>query len=725
MNSEIDLSENIFGKIEEINLKGVVELVVGANIYWAGTTTGTSSDFDGNFELKRISNTNKLVVSFVGYANDTITVNNLNTVNITLKKGIALAEVDVTYKKKSTEVSFSNTVKLLNINKDELKKAACCNLSESFDTNPTIDVSFTDAVTGTKQIQMLGLAGPYVQITRENMPDVRGLSALYGLNYTPGSWIQGIQLNTGTGSVVNGFESITGQINVELKKPEESEKLFVNLYANEAGKIETNVNTRVKFNDKLSTGFLLHGSFLNNEWDKNEDNFIDHPTGKQLIAVNRWKFQGDEWVSQFGIKTTYTDSKSGQLSKLETPNLWQAEMNTERAEAWFKIGKVLDAKQFTSFGFQNSVSYHKQESYFGNRNFDATQKNIYSNFIFQRELKAKGNEIKLGASFQGDIFDENVNNVSFLRNEYVPGAFFEYTFTKDEIFSLVAGLRGDFHSDYGFFITPRLHARFAPSERTVIRFSAGKGQRTASIFAENIGIFASARNFILHPENTENAYGLAPEIAYNLGLNLTQTVYLGAKELILNLDFYRTNFENKIVVDYDISPQEVHFYNLEGKSYANSIQAQLDAELFDDFNIRLAYRFNDVKSTYNDKQIREKALVSRHRSFINLSYETKSNYNFDLTVNFQGKKRIPTTSSNPEIFQLEEYSSSFFMTNGQISKHWKKFEIYTGVENLFNYKQENPILSVENPNSEYFDSSLIWGPVFGRKIYAGIRISIN
>ncbi len=720
-----NLEENIFGKIEEINSKDVSESVVGASVYWSGTTKGTVSNADGEFELKRTAETNKLVISFVGYANDTVLVNEFNTLNIVLDKGIALEDVKVTYKRKTTEVSYSNTFKLQNINQDELKKAACCNLSESFDTNPTIDVGFTDAVTGTKKIQMLGLAGKYVQITRENMPDVRGLSALYGLNYTPGAWIESIQLNTGTGSVVNGFESITGQINVEVKKPEESEKLFVNMYANEAGKLEANVNTKIDVSDKLSTGVLLHGSFLNSEWDKNDDNFIDHPAGKQLIAINRWKYRSDEVMGQFGVKATAIDNKSGQLSSFETPDPWQAEMNTERFEAWLKIGKVLNNEQFTSFGFQNSVVFHKQNSFFGKRNFDATQKSLYSNLIFQRELKAKGNEIKLGASFQADIFDENVENTEYLRNEYVPGVFFEYTFKKDDVFSLIAGIRGDYHSDYEFFATPRLHIRYAPNDQTVVRLSAGRGQRTASIFAENIGMFASARNFILHTENTGNAYELDPEIAYNTGLNFAQSIFFSEKEVIFNLDFYHTNFINKIVIDYDISPQEVHFYNLQGKSYANSFQAQVDAELFEGFDVRLAYRFNDMKSTHSDGKVKENALASRHRSFINLSYTTKKELNFDFTVNYQGKKRIPNTASNPEQYTLDEYSPSFFISNAQVSKHWKRFEIYLGVENLFNYKQENPILSVEDPNSEHFDGSLIWGPLFGRKIYGGFRISLK
>ncbi len=718
-------TNTITGKITELSNNGTKEAVVGANIYWVNTNLGTLSNEKGEFELKKHDSENRLVIRFIGYENDTLLINEFDDLEITLKKGITMEDIDVIYKKKTTELSFTNSIKVLTINQDELKKAACCNLSESFDTNPTIDVSVTDAVTGTKQIQMLGLAGPYVQITRENIPDVRGLASLQGMNYTPGAWIQSIQLNTGTGSVINGYEGITGQINVEIKKPNNSELFYLNIYTNQENKLEVNSNASLKLNEKWSTAFLVHGSFLDTEWDMNKDNFIDHPTMNQKIALNRWLYEHDGWCIQFGAKATFSDTQSGQLSDLNLPNLWQAEMNTERAEAWTKIGKVLNSEQFTSFGFQTSFSQHKQKAFFGKRNFDAEQNNFYANLIFQRDLKFTGNQINTGISFQYDEFTENVNFTEYLRSEAVPGAFIEYTHSKNPKYTFVSGFRADWHSDYGMQFTPRLHFRFAPNELTVIRLAAGKGWRTSSIFAENIGMFASNRQIIIHSENAENPYGLLPEIAYNVGINFSQKAYLGSKELVFLLDLYRTEFQNKIVVNYDQNPQEVHFYNLKGNSYSNSIQTQIDVELFKDFDVRLAYRMNDVKTVYSTDNLRSTPLVSKHRAFINLAYSPKDLFNFDLTVNYQGKKRIPDTYSNPSEYELKEFSPAFFLINSQISKHWKGFELYAGVENLFDFKQENPIISVENPDSEFFDSSLIWCPIFGRKIYAGLRFYIN
>lgn len=726
VHNEHEADENtISGKINELAGNGTLEAVVGASVYWAGTTSGTISNEHGEFELTKLDETNRLVISFIGYSNDTIEIKQYNYLELTLKKGIELEDIDIVYKRKTTEMSFTNSIKLMTINQDELKKAACCNLSESFDTNPTVDVSFTDAVTGTKQIQMLGLSGAYVQTTRENIPDVRGLAVLQGFNYTPGPWIQSIQLNTGTGSVINGYESITGQINVEIKKPNDSEKFYLNIYANSENKVEANLTTRIKFNDKWSTGLLVHGSFLNTEWDMNNDNFIDHPLMNQKIVLSRSMYQYDGWHIDLGIKGTFSDLKSGQLSELNTSNLWKSEMNTQRAETWLKVGKVLDFEQFTSFGFQASATFHKQDAFFGNRNFDANQQTFYANLIIERELKTEGSEIKTGISFQADEFDENVATTDYLRNEIVPGTFLEYTYSKNTKFTFVGGLRADLHSNYGVFFTPRLHLRYAPNEQTVMRFSAGKGWRTASIFAENIGMFASNRAIFVHAQNQENPYGLSPEVAYNLGFNFAQTFYLGSKELLFSIDLYRTQFQNKIVVNYEISAQEIHFYNLDGQSFANSIQTQIDMELFENFDIRVAYRFNDAKTSYSSELIKTAPLSSVHRAFVNFSYSTKKEWNFDLTVNYQGKKRIPNTSSNPEIYQMQEYSPAFFLTNGQISKNWKKLELYLGVENLFDFTQQNPIISVEDPSSEYFDASLIWGPIFGRKTYAGLRFFIK
>jgi len=709
--------------------KGKTSPLPGVNIYWLNGETVAVTDEDGRFSLERPAEANQLIASYVGYYTDTIALTNETTVELTLTPGTTLDAVEVTYERKSIEVSFVDPILTQNISSKELLKAACCTLAESFETNPAVDVSFTDAVTGARQIEMLGLAGPYMQITRENLPDVRGLASIYGLVYLPGPWVEGIQLAKGTGSVVNGYESITGQINVELKKPEEGEQFYLNLYGNEGTRLEANANARFEVGENWHTGLLVHGNWLPRQNDRNEDGFLDMPTGTEWTAVNRWKYQNDDgWSGQFGVKFTDFDKTSGQLAFDEDTDplsAWGARMQTRRLEGWAKVGKVFLDRPEASIGLQLSGSLHDQDAFFGTRRYDAEQQSLYANLIYRDIIDNSAHRFNTGFSFQWDQYDEWLSERYFERNEIVPGAFAEYTFQPNDDFTAVAGLRGDHHNQFGFFLTPRLHLRYALSDQSVMRFSAGQGRRTASILAENIGMLASSRAIILQNEDSDKPYGLNQEIAWNFGANLRQTFIVKDRELILTLDAYHTRFDQQIVVDYDQSPREVRFYNLDGRSYSNTFQAQLDYVLFRNFDLRMAYRFNDVQTDFQQGQL-ERPFVSRHRAFANLAYATDDGWAFDLTVNWQGSKRIPSTTSNPVEFQLPERSPDFVLTNAQVSKQWNdRFDLYLGVENLFNFVQEDPILAADDPFGAHFDSSLIWGPIFGRMAYAGLRFTIE
>jgi outer membrane receptor protein involved in Fe transport len=628
--------------------------------------------------------------------------------------------------------SHSGAIKVDNIGEKELLKAACCNLSESFETSPSVDVSFTDAVTGTRQIEMLGLAGPYTQITRENMPDVRGLASLYGLTFTPGTWISSIQLNKGTGSVINGFESIAGQINVELQKPEDSDKLYLNVYANQAGRVEANANLAFKINDKWATGVLLHAKSNSIKQDRNEDGFLDMPIGQTYIALNRWKYSGENGLRfQLGLKATYVEQVGGQvdfnpITDAGSTNYWGMENKTNRYEAWLKIGKVYADKPWRSVGFQLSGLLQDQKNYFGLTKYDGRQEGAYANLIYQSIIGNTDHVIRLGASFQYDNYQEELDSINYDHLEVVQGVFGEYTYFINDQVSMVAGLRGDYHNSYEFFVTPRFHIRYAPQPTTVIRASAGRGQRTAIIIAENLGLLASSREWMIVGETNPNLpYGLEAEVAWNFGANVSQDFELFYREGVISADFYYTTFENQIVVDRDYSARELRFYNLDGKSFSQSFQIQLDYELIKRLDLRLAYRWYDVQTTYSGTLL-SKPFVSSDRAFINLAYQTRNYWSFDFTLNWQGAKRIPSTAENPSEYQLAGRSPSFFIANMQVSKNWnKKFEVYAGVENLFNFRQEDPIVASSEPFSEYFDASLIWGPIFGRNIYAGLRFYIR
>ena len=721
----------VTGLVVEIEEDGSKVPITGANIYWMNTNLGTITNEKGRFSLDREEGAHMLIISYVGFGSDTLHVDGPSEVEVEFSTALLLEEVSVIHRVKPTSFSFSSVYKIQNISEKELTKAACCNLSESFETNPSVDVSFTDAVTGARKIEMLGLAGPYVQITRENIPDVRGLASIYGLTYTPGPWIEGMQLNMGAGSVVNGFESITGQINVELRKPENSDKLYVNLYGNGAGRMEANLNTSYAINENWHGGLLLHGSIRPFKIDQNGDGFRDHPTGSQFIALKRFKYANENGLhSQLGIKYTYMDQVGGQMDfNPDTPRdqqpFWGSRMNTNRMEAWAKIGKVFKNRPYSSIGFQLSGVVHRQDAWFGLNDYLADQQSLYSNLIYQSILGNTNHQYRTGLSFQMDHTQESLSIGEFLRDEWVPGAFLEYTFNHLDMFSAVVGVRADYHNNYGAFVTPRLHLRFEPVEKTVFRASAGRGLKTPGIFAENIGIFATSRMIYVESTDNNTPYGLDPEVAWSYGLNFAQGFKMGQGDAILNLDYYHTRFTNQVVVDLDRDPQEVHFYNLDGKSYSNSFQVQIDMEPLERYDIRVAYRFNEVKSTYGEELL-PRPLISKHRAFINMAYMTKSEWTFDVTWSWQGSKRIPGTETNPEPYRLKETSPAFSLVNLQVGKTIvKRLEIYGGIENLFGFKQEDPILASEDPFGPYFDSSLIWGPIFGRKFYAGLRYRIR
>lgn len=728
----------VFGQDKQLILKGQildadnsVEPLTGANLFWLNTEIGAVSDVEGNFEIPFHGQSKMLVASFIGYSSDTIQVTDDAFLMIYLRAGTTLENVEIVHRRKATEFSFLNPAKVEKINEKELLKAACCNLSESFETNPSVDMAFTDAITGTRQIQMLGLAGPYTQITRENVPYIRGLASSYGLTFVPGTWVEGMQLSKGAGSVINGFESIAGQINVELRKPEESDKLYLNLYTGSGARMEANANYSAKIGDKWSTAFLLHGKTNQRKMDRNNDGFLDEPNSKNFIALNRWKYIADNGFRfQFGINGTSIDNVGGQVAfdpdrDGTEGNYWGLKMNIHRLEGWFKAGKVYEDIPWRSWAVQISAVDHQQDSYFGRRVYLAAQKSLYSNFLYQSIIGNVNHQVLMGLSLQYDDYREEFEEILYDRTEKVPGAFFEYTYGGHEKFSLVAGLRADHHNQFGFFMTPRLHTRYAFTDQLVWRASAGRGQRTANILAENIGLMASNRSLTILGDDTDKPYGLEAEVAWNAGTNLIHTFTNRQHPGSISLDLYHTIFQNQIVIDIDQAFSEVLFYNLEGKSFATSAQLQVDYELAPQFDLRMAYRYYNVKTTFTNGLL-QKPLVAKDRLFLNLAYATKTNWSFDYTVSWQGTKRLPDTSNNPVAYQISTNSPGFAVMNAQVSKKWwERFEVYVGAENLLNYRQPNPIIGNEDPFGTYFDSSLIWGPIFGRNLYLGMRYRIS
>lgn len=706
--------------------------LIGATVYWKTGNEGTATDESGNFKISRSEKDRFLIASYVGFYSDTLKIeaNKKGNAIFVLYENSTIEAVEIRHKLTSTYSSSLEPMKIDVMSEHELNKAACCNLSESFETNPSIDVSFTDAVTGTKQIQMLGLAGPYIQISRENMPDIRGLSAIYGLTFVPGPWVEAIHLNKGAGSVVNGFESITGQIDVQLRNPFTMDKLYVNAFANENGRYELNLTTKKQFKEHLATALLLHGKTSMMKVDENNDGFVDMPMGSQIIALNRWEIETKNKVHfQLGVKGTYFDNTAGQMDfeksmKRDTLNPWGMNANIKRVDAWSKLGKVFENKPGYSLGFQTSGSHHEQNSFYGLHTYEGVQNSGYTNLIFQGIINNTNHIFKTGASYQYDSYSELFDSTQYNRIESIPGIFGEYAYSYLSKFNAVIGLRADYHNEFGAFVTPRVHFRYAPSPKWTLRASGGRGQRTANIFAENSNLLASSRQIQIQG-NGAYAYGLSPEVAWNYGINATHTFKLWYRNGAISVDAYRTYFKNQIVVDFVQNPQKVIFYNLDGSSYSNSFQAQLDYELIKRLDIRIAYRWYDVQTTYNGI-LQKKPMISQNRAFVNLAYKTRNKFMFDYTVNWQGSKELPHLNSNPLEYRIPEKSPGFILMNAQISKSWNEtFDVYIGAENLLNFTQKDPIIASAEPYSKYFDSSLIWGPINGREIYGGIRFRIK
>src|SRR4030095_14978694 len=560
------------------------------------TSVGTLTDSSGVFSIMHSANGERLVISYAGYQSDTVSILPTNEVKIILGKGKQLKEVKVTATRPSTYIKSSDPFRVSVMTKKELFKAACCNLSESFETNPSVDVSYTDAVTGSKQIQLLGLSGNYTQLTVENLPGPRGIATAQGLNSIPGAWIESIQMMKGTGSVVNGFESIAGQINVEMKKPQNTDRLFANVYANDQGKTDLNLNLSTPLGSKWSTSLMLHDAFLLNKMvDFNKDGFRDLPTGNLFTACNRWNYDnGKGLMTQFGFRFL-DDQKVGGETHFEPSGdhhmdtVYGLEINSRRVEAFGKIGYVFPEKKYKSIGLQLSTFKHELNSYFGHTTYDAEQKNVYANLIYQSIIGSTTHKFRAGLSMVYDKYDEQFNTAIFQRNETVSGGFFEYNFSPVEKFQIVAGIRQDYNNLYGWFTTPRMNIRYEPAKGTTIRLSSGRGQRTANIFAENMGLFASARMIHIMNSSGGKAYGLDPEVAWNSGITVDQRFNLFNRPASLAVEFFRNDFVNQVVVDLE-DPRMVGFYNLDGKSYSNSFQAELNTEPLPHLSLRLAYR---------------------------------------------------------------------------------------------------------------------------------------
>ena len=699
--------------------------LAGANVYWDGTTKGVVTDANGEFKI-RWNEVGRLVASFIGYQSDTLEVaSSAGFVQFVLISGEQLDEVNVAARKQGTVMSTQGPVIEQIITGIELTKAACCNLGESFETNASVDVSYADAVTGAKQIQLLGLTGKYVQMLTENMPNFKGLASLYGLSYVPGPWMSSISVSKGTSTVINGYESMAGQISVDYKKPTDPELFYANFYASTDGMYEGNTNFSLKLSDKWSTMFFLHGDWMEKAHDGNKDGFLDMPEKTQYNVMNRWTFRNEMFFLQFGGKWIDEERRGGQgghhFHGEESPlGLYEIGIDTRRYEAFMKLGYLMPQYEHTTMALIANYSDHSQDSYYGLKVYNARQRSLFLNYIYQSIFGMNPDQqFSAGVSFNYDKYDEDFQDrvfvdgegevtgmVDFAREERVPGVFFQYTGGFfDNRFTLMLGLRYDYHN---------------------LKVSVGRGSRAANVLAENSNLLASSASIYVNgkllAEHPEEIFSLEMEDAWNVGVNWNQKFDLFGRVLNLNLDYYYMRFTEQIIADNETDYRKVNFHNLDGKSYSHCYQAEVKYELIPRLEATLAYRYNDVKNTVNGK-LRHTPLSNRYKGLVSLTYFTNlKKWQFDATVQFNGGGRMPTPDAERPLW--EETFPSYTQLSAQITRRFRRWSIYLGGENLTNFKQKNPVVSASNPYGSDFDATMVWGPTMGRKLYVGIRYNI-
>ncbi|WP_046246957.1 TonB-dependent receptor plug domain-containing protein [Hymenobacter terrenus] len=753
----------------EVTEAGKATPLPGAVLRWlpdasdadAPTTTATT-DAGGQFMLTRPARAaSRLVVQALGYRADTLVVPATGApyLRVALRSGQELSEVTVTARGPAYSALTPANVQVISAR--DLTKSACCNLAESFETNASVEVTTSDAVSGAKQIQLLGLDGSYSLLTVDNQPALRGLAAPYRLGYLAGPWIENIEIIKGTGSVVNGYEAISGQVNVKLKEPDKTDQLLFNIYGNDLGKFDINLNTSVRISPKWSSVLLLHSDHLGNRVDRNKDGFLDLPLATQFNAFNKWKYiSGKGIVSEIGLGALRETRQGGQVgfrdagdgAYLQHYGTTQA---TTRYTGYAKTSYTWPTRPFQSLGLLLSSTNHDFNSRYSfgyetglppsritqrtSRRYDGTQQTGLATLLFQSVIGNTAHVYRTGLSLIYDDYDELFSDGRSYsldtpadvyarehrgRRELVPGAFAEYTYQNSRNLTVVAGLRADRHNLYGWQVTPRLNVKYDAAKNTVLRVAAGRGFRVANPIADNAAMLASSRDFVIAPN-------LRPERAWNMGGSATQYFTLLGRPATFIVDYYHTEFQNQVVADMYTAARSIIIDNLlpGGRSYARSLQGELQIEPMKGLQVKGAYKYLDVRTTY-DNVVLPKPLTPAHRAFVNLGYASAfDKWRGDFTVQWFGKRPVAHVTNMHDHSSGEEYIPEtvprYALLNAQITRAFKRLEVYTGVENLTNYRQPNPIDGAANPFGPTFDAAMVWGPVYGRLTYAGLRYRIE
>ena len=738
------------------NIKGVVrdakgEALIGVSIFWEGTTIGTATDVDGSYELYRVKDHNRLVAAYIGYVDSVVEVaKDAKEVDFVLSDGVGIEEV-VIEGISNNKIRQSSIMAGENISFAGLCKMACCNLAESFENSAAVTVGYSDAVSGSRQIKMLGLAGTYTQILDENRPIMRGIGSPYGLNYTPGMWLNSIQVSKGIASVTAGHEAMTGQINLEYRKPTDEEKFFLNLYFDNELKPEVNIAMPFAFDKekRLTTNILLHYSGDTQALDHNEDGFRDLPMARQFNIANRWLYQnpmgaqirwGWRYVNEnrVGGDMEYTPERYDQM--VSEKQIYGSEIKNRGLNAYLKVGLPVGASVWdeetqeekrSSVAFVADYDNFSMDSYFGLNTYKGAENSLWGNLSYQHYFSGRSSMVA-GASMWMRGIEEGVvqmaepmqNSVELLE----PGLFAEYTYAIKDKFSIIAGVRGDVMTSpkesgvkSEFILTPRMHLRYNITDQTVVRASAGLGARKVMPFTDNIWMLATGRTIVNDIEAGKDL-----ERAATFGGSLSHTLSLvGYNDLTVSLDFFRTQFSNSVYADQEWADGTIHLYNTDLPSFANNYQLDVQWTPAEGLDIFTTFRYTDSRVTLErggEQMLVERPLVGSFKGLVNVQYATKfRRWVFDFTAQLNGPMRLPALDGN---VASAEYSPIYPMFYGQVSHRVGQWDIYVGCENILNFMQHDPIKGIEAPFSPDFNSSVVWGPLMGRKFYIGARFNL-
>ena len=750
--------------------------LIGASVYWADTNVGASTDAEGAFQLHRVKNRDKLVAGYLGYVNDTLQVTSGATrADFALTaEGVALDDVVIEGTQSGNYVKRDGIMKGEMISFAGLCKMACCNLAESFENSASVTVGYSDAISGARQIKMLGLAGTYTQILDENRPIMRGLSAPYGLSYTPGMWLNSIQVSKGVSSVTAGHEAITGQINLEHRKPTDNERLFVNLYLDDELRPELNLSTAlpVSRDGKLSTVILLHGSMDTDvrKMDHNRDGFRDLPKADQINVANKWLYAADNGMQirwgwkfvqenrlggMYGYKNTsamraaMSENWDWERTGMSMP-LYGSHIRNRGANGYFKIGMPIGPSVYddeeqdemrSNLALVVDFDHFNEDAYFGLNDYAGNENTLSANLMYAHYFTYRSS-LNVGVQGHLSYLRETLDNrtpwiaeapgafYDLDRTENEAGAYAEYTYTIKDKFSLVAGVRGDYNSYYDkFYFTPRGHVKWNITPTTTLRASAGLGYRSTNVVTDNIGMLATGRSIVFSGSASESSFRALDrmEQALTVGGSLTQVFsLLGQENLTLSFDYFRTQFYNSVVADQEWNPQYIDIYDTRGRSYTDTYQVDLSWTPVERLDIFATFRYTDSEMTIDRPDGGtarvERPLVSRYKTLLNIQYATKfRRWVFDATAQLNGPARIPSQNG---ILAEDSYSPRYPMFYAQVSRKVGKFDIYVGCENIADYRQPEPILHASNPYSYEFNSMNVWGPLMGRKFYIGMRLNI-